>query len=588
MNLKISLTLAVALLTAPVWLGAAPGAQAGVQDFTIPTFEADYYLSRDSDHRSHLRVQEHLIARFPEMDQNHGILRALPEQYQNHPLNLHIQSLTDDSGRPLNYSTSASNNNLELKIGDPSRYVHGLQSYNLAYTMDNVTSLDGSTSAFDWNTNGTQWQQPFGQVTARVHLTSDLAPTLIASSTHCYTGPQGSTAEACTITSTAAADGSTVTSFTATRPLEPGETLTSNLHFNPDTFAPYKISSSDLWRQIALLLSYLLPILLTLAIIIRQWRKYGRDPKGRGAIIAQFLPPAEISVLGASALLHEQYQPKAISAQIIDLAVRHYFKIYEISEKKLFQDKHSYEVELIRDQAGLRPEEAAVVALLFGTNATTGARINLDTLKNNLYTDAEDLGDSVNQQLKTAGYFRSDPASARAPYIAIGASFLILSIIFIQLTLSLLIPGIMLLLVARIMPARTQAGVNARDYLLGLKLYMKLAEADRLNVLQSPHGELTEKIEINDTTQLVKLYERLLPYAMLFGIEKDWAKEFAGLYQTPPDWYAGSAGFNAGYFAGSIGSFGADSTASFTAPSSSGSGGGFSGGGGGGGGGGGW
>jgi len=105
--------------------------------------------------------------------------------------------------------------------------------------------------------------------------------------------------------------------------------------------------------------------------------------------------------------------------------------------------------------------------------------------------------------------------------------------------------------------------------------------------MQSPHGKLTEKIDTGDKKQLIKLYEKLLPYAMLFGVEKAWIKEFAGLYDAQPDWYSGSGAFNAGYFAGSLSSFSAASNAGFTAPSSSG-GGGSAGGGGGGGGGGGW
>src|SRR6266496_3732446 len=46
------------------------------------------------------------------------------------------------------------------------------------------------------------------------------------------------------------------------------------------------------------------------------------------------------------------------------------------------------------------------------------------------------------------------------------------------------------------------------------------------------NGKLTEKIDINNTTQLIKLYERLLPYAMLFVIEREWAKQFSDLYHV--------------------------------------------------------
>jgi hypothetical protein len=79
---------------------------------------------------------------------------------------------------------------------------------------------------------------------------------------------------------------------------------------------------------------------------------------------------------------------------------------------------------------------------------------------------------------------------------------------------------------------------------------------------------------------------------MIFGLEKDWAKQFEDVYKTPPDWYNGNwAAFNAGYLVSSLGDFSSASAVTFTAPHSSGGsgfGGGSSGGGGGGGGGGGW
>jgi hypothetical protein len=145
------------------------------------------------------------------------------------------------------------------------------------------------------------------------------------------------------------------------------------------------------------------------------------------------------------------------------------------------------------------------------------------------------------------------------------------------------------------MPARTLKGVEANDALLGLKDYIKLAEADRLKFGQSAEG--AEKIaegsfDPNDPKMKVKLFESLLPYAMLFGLEKSWAKQFADIYKRPPEWYQGhGTAFTTGYLVGSLGSFQSVTAQTFVAPSSS-SGSGFSGGGagggGGGGGGGGW
>jgi uncharacterized membrane protein len=93
---------------------------------------------------------------------------------------------------------------------------------------------------------------------------------------------------------------------------------------------------------------------------------------------------------------------------------------------------------------------------------------------------------------------------------------------------------------------------------------------------------------------VLKLNERLLPYAVLFGLEREWSRELASLYEqtgTAPDWYAGRSAFNAGVFSGAVHSFSSASSASWSgsssSSSSSGSGGGGSSGGGGGGGGGG-
>ena len=62
--------LASALLTAFI---TAPKTSAGVQDFSFDSFSANYYLTRDTQKTPELRVDEVLVARFPDFDQNHGI-----------------------------------------------------------------------------------------------------------------------------------------------------------------------------------------------------------------------------------------------------------------------------------------------------------------------------------------------------------------------------------------------------------------------------------------------------------------------------------------------------------------------------------
>lgn len=581
---RITAIFVLLLALLPLRAGAAD-----TQNFVIKSFEADYFVGRGEDLRSTMRVEETIVAEFPGFDQNHGILRAIPESYDGHTVNLKIEEVTDGLGGSWNYTSESQNDNLVLKIGDADRYVHGLQTFKIVYTLDDVTKNFDDRDELYWDVNGDQWLQTFESVTARIHMPEDLASTQTDQT--CFAGAYNSTGQDCSITTN---DGTTTVAF-VTRPLQAGETLTFAIAFGKGTFAAYEVSASTIIAIVAAVVGLgVLPPVVALWVVIRNWRRYGRDPKGRGTIVPEYLPPKGVGVVASGVLIKERFEPGMISAQIIDLAVRHYVKIYEVKEKKLLRDKTTYEVELVRKPDDLLAAEKAVVDALFGSGANVGDRKSLSTLANKLYKKAQIIGQDVSKQLAAESYFRVEPTKAKRPYIAWGIVLAVVGFVFLPFTIGIGIAGVIVLIAAAAMPARTAKGVELRDYLYGLRDYMRLAEAERIKVLQSPHGSLTEKVAVdpNDKKQLVKLYEKLLPYAMLFGIEQDWAKQFADLYTEQPDWYSGSGAFHAAVFASSLHSFGAASTASFTPPSSSSSsgtgGGGFSGGGGGGGGGGGW
>ncbi|HET6672166.1 MAG TPA: hypothetical protein VFG92_02220 [Agromyces sp.] len=60
-----------------------------------------------------------------------------------------------------------------------------------------------------------------------------------------------------------------------------------------------------------------------------------------------------------------------------------------------------------------------------------------------------------------------------------------------------------------------------REHLEGLRQYLVLAESERMRVLQSPSGA---EIIASDAEPGARfhLHERLLPYAVLFGVEREW------------------------------------------------------------------
>ncbi|CAN5518360.1 hypothetical protein BH10ACT5_BH10ACT5_18700 [soil metagenome] len=172
----------------------AAGVAASVQDFTYETFEADYFLVRDGGGKSHLFTTEKIVARFPGFDQNKGIVRWIPKADSGIAHDTQIVNVTGAGGAPIPWWTEEDDDWIYVLTGDDS-YVRGTQTYLISYTMSDVVLRFEDTDAdeFYWDTVGTDHPQPFGAVTAHVHVAGDAASGLLPDRVFCYSGPDGST-----------------------------------------------------------------------------------------------------------------------------------------------------------------------------------------------------------------------------------------------------------------------------------------------------------------------------------------------------------------------------------------------------------
>jgi uncharacterized membrane protein len=561
-------------------------ASADVNNFLITSFKADETLTK-KDPQGELHVVEHINVVFT--DSNHGILRAIPDSYKHHSLQLKVNKISSDSGAPTQYSTYGSNGNTVLKIGDPERTVTGAQEYTIDYTLHNVVSFYNDHDELYWDVNGDQWQQTFSQVSVQLHLPAGLNQ---KGQPVCYSGSSGSNLQSCSITE----DGSTITSA-ASSPLGPNQTLTYVAGFDKGYFQPskwYETIGEYIWIIVKVTL---LPIIV-LAYCLFKWLKSGRDGKGRGTIIPQYDAPDGMKPLEAGTLLDFKTDNRDITATLIDLAIRKYIKIIETKQDKMLRkDKLTYELELINnDFSALNAQESKLLKELF-TDQTPGSRVTLDKAKSSLYKTAQSLRSEVALILTSKGYFKKDPTKVGTAYYVVAgvlffAVWILGAVIGFEIVIGFVLAAAILVIFGFIMPARTTLGTEAVEHIKGLKMYLDVAEKDRIQKLQGPDAQYAANA--GEPVKTVELFEKLLPFAMVLGVEKQWAGQFEGLYNSPPDWYAGNwTTFNAIYLADALNNgIGSAVNSSFASPSSSGSsgfgGGGFSGGGGGGGGGGGW
>lgn len=593
MNLRWRQALGVAVISGLLLCFAlVPAASADVNDFTVTRFASDQTLT-NSDKQGQLHIVERINVAFT--DYNHGILRAIPTSYKKHQLQVHVNRVSSDSGAPTLYTTTNENSNLVLKIGDANRTITGRQEYTIDYTVRNVISFYPDHDELYWDVNGNQWQQRFLSVSTTLHLPQGLR--LSAATPQCYVGSYGSTDQHCSI---AASDNARTLEAKSLRVLSPTETLTTVVGFQKGYFAPSTIIDT-LGEYSAGAVAFFVPFILLAVPAGIYWYKRGRDPKNRTTIVPEYEAPDGLKPIEVGTVLDFKTDNSDITATIIDLAIRGYVKIIEENKKRLLLGhKLVYTFELRNaDTTGLTTYELTLLQAIFGVGYAAGQQVDATQLPM-LAKETTTIRTQVSDGLVEKGYFRSNPFTLLTTYhgFAIGALVILafgMGVIHVGAPawIGLAAGAAVAFLFLHFVPSRTLKGVEAKRRILGLKLFLQVTETERLKQMQAPNAPYAANA--HQPVKTVELFEKLLPYAMVLGVENEWAKQFEKLYTTPPDWYSGNwTTFNAVYLASSLsGPLSTTVTTAFTPSGNSsssgfGGGGGFSGGGGGGGGGGGW
>ncbi|WP_251455436.1 DUF2207 domain-containing protein [Microbacterium sp. Marseille-Q6648] len=575
--------LMVAAILTLVAFGAP--AHADVDDFTFESMNVEYTLGRDDDGTSTLTVVETFVAVFPDIDQNRGMRRSIPVSYLGAPLHPDLVSITDGDGEPRPAETDSEDGYYSM-TSRADDFVRGAQTYVFTYTLRNVTRFfaDTGVDEFYWDVNGDQWRQPFGRVTARLVVPADLAASLTGAQA-CYAGSTGST-DTCEIQADAAPDGGVVLTAGAAD-LQPFETVTIAVGFEEGTFTPFDSSYfASVWGWLQAAMAVVLAGVVGVALAVR--RRWLRDAPGRPTIIAEYTPPPGIDALESAVLLGKT--TKAIPAEVLEQAVVGSIRIVEGAPRWFGSAKLTA---VLVDPSRADGDGRMLLNGLFPLGVP-GEEFEFGRSDTRFSTAAQKILKAANRQLKTSGLRREVPAGPRVwPILAaVGAAALVTVFGFVAMDQGVSGPvpfllfigaGVAVFVVATMLARKplTARGSEVRDHLAGLKVFIEWAEADRIRMLQSPTG--AERVTVNpgDPRQMLKLYETLLPYAVVFGQEREWATQLAVLYGegNSPGWYSGTHGFNAAAFSAGISNLSA-STSSSSSTSGGSSGGGSAGGGG--------
>ncbi len=524
-------------LVVDAWRESA-GPTSDTNRFSIDSFDATYQARRAGNGLA-LDVTEKIRANFPTRYVNHGIERRLDAFYGNTDIQLSGFTVTDPRGKRISFSKrTESDGDIVLRIGSSSTYVYGPIDYVIRYTIGSAMVQAADRQEIYLDVNGTGWQQPFRTVRATVLVPNDLAGDLLGQQA-CYRGPAGSTTP-CAIYQTGS------TTIAQADSLNPRESMTIAIGFKPGTVAeavPAPRGGLG-WLGIAAMPAFAALVLLV-ALVVRRQRLRNlllRDdaeiryttPDVQPILAADFLGLAERGaaaqltqlVLDGHATLSSEQPAIGSAPQPRD----------RLSHRDRADVRGDLRVQLV-DRENIDRSVEGISSALFGR----GRSIALGNVRR---VDVQEASRERWNLLLGSGLRAPSWLGTTLFWIGylglIGFGWVQIAMGLRGLVWPFLGLGVLavLLMVAAVhyyptLGRLTGEGRALRDHLAGLHRFVTMAEADRIAWMQNAID--APRRADGTAGSLVDLYEPLLPYAIIFGVENTWRQALGDLYDLRPE-----------------------------------------------------
>ncbi|MXX24259.1 MAG: DUF2207 domain-containing protein [Caldilineaceae bacterium SB0668_bin_21] len=286
------------------------------------------------------------------------------------------------------------------------------------------------------------------------------------------------------------------------------------------------------WGPILTLLLGALGLLFLLggpAALYLLWYRLGRDKPVD--MVADYLPepPSDLAPGVVGTLLDEQADMQDIVATLVDLAQR---KVVSITEDNTGKSRSARDF-IYRYENRKLPVSSFEKHLLHSLFRGR-SDVRLSDLRHRFHRQVPALKRALYSEVIAQGFFARSPEKVRKQYAVLGIILFVLAglagrglyTMFGGLTAAAALPGIGLaatafgfLLLSRFMPRKTTRGSRLAAHWQAFKRYLR--DIDR-------YSDLEEKKE---------LWDRWLPYAIAFGLDKQYIRKFEKVKAPAPGWY---------------------------------------------------
>jgi hypothetical protein len=476
-----------------------------------------------------------------------GVFRTIPVRYDRDgyefALRLEGIGVYDEAGQPLRHEVAYPGRYVKVKAWVPGA-VDTTKTVTFVYRVRRGILRFEDHDELYWNATGTEWDVPIRQAEVFVKAPPGVADDGVNAAA--YTGPRGSAGQDYRLDRV-----ERYLRFSATRAFRPREGITVAIGWPPG-----HVGRPSALQQAAWFFSDNWPLglpLLALAAGWLAWWAYGRDPAANRSVKPEYEPPAGLLPAEAGALVDEKAEPREVLATIVDLAVRGYLRVEQITTMAGGTDFVFHRLKPIAGDASLKPFELFVLAKIFGADWTLST-FTLSEIRRDYDRTFPPIRDRLYRLMVEDGLFPASPGRMRADWLFPGAALVALAFVLPQywpawldvygftLPAALAVSGLVLVGWSRFMARRTWAGAQTLVSVRGFQEFLERAEKDRLERMPA------------DTLH------KLLPWAMALGVSERWIFNFKGLKVDEPTWYAGPSPFSLDTYHSGLTTFGRHTT----------------------------
>ena len=477
----------------------------------------------------------------------HGIYRDIPLRSKKNGVDIYKSYIKMNSikrnGLSEEYSTKNFDEGVRYRVGSADRFVeNGVNRYEFNYVIYNaVFEKDGIYQVY-YNAIGQFWNVPVERASVIIRFSDgqEIKKNEIKK-LEVYTGSYGEKGENYDILE------NDVEIHIATKELEPKNGLTFMLNLKTDKISPTladKLRIVYLSNPATIILPFLLLFLTIYSIVT--WNFFGRDPQGK-SVIPEFNLPKDISPMFAAYINGERDTVEILNAGIFTLLTKGFIVANrvngEIKYNKGFKTVYTQKTELAEE------ERMLLDALSSEKNNIFGGEKRIYNKANSII---EILKDKYNKIIyKNNGSFLV-PFYCAAPvfiiFIFSQTNFEIFNpfiILYILITLGSffhriwitvskkLLTGLIIIAIlgvsfyqgieifvfvtyfvilfitySKLIGKYTNEGLRKKEYLKGMKMYMKTAEENQIR-------------KFDNVKELIEYFNGILPFAVALGVKNE-------------------------------------------------------------------